>query len=316
MMEPVLPVEYKSIGLTKEELLAKIARGEPPDSAEEYLLRVRLEADELPEVTTATNLPPDAEDVAAGYVPAVEPVRGCPPALVPDESWEREVLAAFVELRQYLAYWAAQGVGSKEFGARIPVPYLKDELGWHIFHLGNSDIGYDTPPKPDTETTHDEGGGSDSETEKNEEKKGEKTEKTVEKTPSVTGSEEQPKPWGAEWTAVLCKQGMVGGGWPPTVSLLLQFDQVVIRKLLHHHAKWLRGRILSKARAAWIYALLARLSKPLDINSSALVRELLRRCCKIRAEIQDPEDGIASSCNLIITICGQFYGQRMDGELR
>jgi Survival motor neuron (SMN) interacting protein 1 (SIP1) len=51
-------------------------------------------------------------------------------------------------------------------------------------------------------------------------------------------------------------------GKAPTVSLLLQFDQVLALKLLHHHAAWLHSKQLSKARAAWIYALLARLTKP------------------------------------------------------
>ena len=32
------------------EVRARMARGEPPDSAEEYLLRVRLQADAMPEV--------------------------------------------------------------------------------------------------------------------------------------------------------------------------------------------------------------------------------------------------------------------------
>jgi Survival motor neuron (SMN) interacting protein 1 (SIP1) len=60
-------------------------------------------------------------------------------------------------------------------------------------------------------------------------------------------------------------------GTAPSVSLLLQFDQVLALKLLHHHAAWLHSKQLSKARAAWIYALLARLTKPVRVAVSTVI---------------------------------------------
>lgn len=47
------------------------------------------------------------------YMPVLEPVARCHPSLLPTEEWQREVLAAFVDVRQYLQYWEAEGVGSK-----------------------------------------------------------------------------------------------------------------------------------------------------------------------------------------------------------
>jgi Survival motor neuron (SMN) interacting protein 1 (SIP1) len=62
-------------------------------------------------------------------------------------------------------------------------------------------------------------------------------------------------------------------GTAPSVSLLLQFDQVLALKLLHHHAAWLHSKQLSKARAAWIYALLARLTKPVSAKHNIVRSE-------------------------------------------
>jgi hypothetical protein len=46
-------------------------------------------------------------------MPTLEPVLQCSSELLADEDWEREALAAFTDLRQYLAYWAVQGIGAK-----------------------------------------------------------------------------------------------------------------------------------------------------------------------------------------------------------
>jgi hypothetical protein len=53
------------------------------------------------------------EQSRPSYMPTLEPVLQCSSELLADEDWEREALAAFADLRQYLAYWAAQGIGAK-----------------------------------------------------------------------------------------------------------------------------------------------------------------------------------------------------------
>jgi hypothetical protein len=53
------------------------------------------------------------EQSRPSYMPTLEPVLQCNSELLADEDWEREALAAFADLRQYLAYWAAQGIGAK-----------------------------------------------------------------------------------------------------------------------------------------------------------------------------------------------------------
>ncbi|CAN0114720.1 unnamed protein product [Ectocarpus sp. 12 AP-2014] len=98
-------------------------------------------------------------------------------------------------------------------------------------------------------------------------------------------------------------------GTPPTMRLAMQFDQVLTQKVLAFHADWLRDHLLSRARAVWIYTLLACLEKPLGSETAALVREILRRCCSQRAEVESPLDDNLPALNIIAAITGRFFQQ-------
>ncbi|CAM9687749.1 unnamed protein product [Scytosiphon promiscuus] len=102
-------------------------------------------------------------------------------------------------------------------------------------------------------------------------------------------------------------------GTPPTMRLALQFDQVLTQRVLAFHADWLRDNLLSRARAVWIYTLLACLEKPLGSETAALVREVLRRCCAQRSEVESPEDDNLPALNVIIAIAGRFFQQAEAG---
>ncbi|KAG5190802.1 survival motor neuron interacting protein 1-domain-containing protein [Tribonema minus] len=330
-MEPVLPVYDDDF--TRDEILARAKLGEPPLSAEEYLLRVRYEAEGIPDVVTAdpsvtetvgsqhsaSSSSAAAAAVAAAastYIPRLEPVVTCSKSLLAADEWEREALAAFVDIRQYLVYWASQGVGSKylvywtsqgvgskESGQRVEVPALKDEQGWHIYCLGCAEVaeGDETePPLPETGeqggTEGAEGEIEDGELELQEAQGGFEGEERVLEgeeegggTGGLGGAEgggegdesieaegdapaEEARAWGLDWLE-RCPEGN-----PPSTALLLQLDQVAVIRVLTHHAGWLRWRSLSNARAAWLYALLARLEKPaplarLEKSASAPRRE-------------------------------------------
>ena len=93
------------------------------------------------------------------------------------------------------------------------------------------------------------------------------------------------------------KARIFSSGIPPLTSLLLQIDQPGIYKLLKLHVSWLQGTAqssvdgaartlpppLSRARAAWLYALLARMDKPLPPAKAATTRDLLRELKKRRS---------------------------------
>jgi hypothetical protein len=81
----------------------------------------------------------------------------------------------------------------------------------------------------------------------------------------------------------------------PTLPLLLQFDQVLTRSIFHHHVHYFceYKLPLTRARASWIYAILARLEKPLHREECAAVRSVLRECCERRWNLVLP----STSCD-------------------
>jgi hypothetical protein len=102
----------------------------------------------------------------------------------------------------------------------------------------------------------------------------------------------------------------------PTVPLLLQMDQVMTRRILSHMVSLLveDEYDLTPQRTLWIYALLARLEKPLHRNEEAMLRNLLRHCCRVRSEADPPsEKDNLSSVNTIIAIVSTYFEQGRGG---
>lgn len=102
---------------------------------------------------------------------------------------------------------------------RIPVPPLKDRPSWHIFCVGPK-LGSGFDDSDDNDT--------------------------------AGKLDENKEPW---------EDNLPPEGYSPTISLLLQMDQVMIRRVLGNLVYYVREgwSATCPQRAAWIYALLARL---------------------------------------------------------
>eukprot|EP01084_Bolivina_argentea_P160433 279373_1 len=296
-MEACLP---QSVKLDDVEALRRLELGEDPDSAEDYLFRVRLEASNLPEVLEASRRTDNGASTdfntrkraTKPYLPHVEIVKPCPEGLQPSKEWCMSCLRIFKQLREYLMSVGGQGSGSKTIGVRRPAPALRDELGWHILCFGS--VGYlktcsSYVDKISTDPVEEE---------------------TTNPSPySVSPTTGSAATTGLDWFSEYPH------GTMPKVSMLLQFDQVLSRKLLQYQSEWLGTAMLSRARAIWIFSLLSRLSLPLDASTSAIVRDVARRCCNERAELQSSDDQRLPPLNLIIVICAQFFGQAASDEV-
>ena len=121
----------------------------------------------------------------------------------------------------------------------------------------------------------------------------------------------------------------------PSVPLVLQFDQVLVQKLLNYNVSWIESsNRISASRSQWIYALLVVLELPVYQDTLALLRQLYRRCCNMRSTLRRKEypckdgdergvdtadiDTIVlekekekelASMNLLIVLTGLYYGQ-------
>ena len=88
--------------------------------------------------------------------------------------------------------------------------------------------------------------------------------------------------------------------------------QVGVEALFLHHAQQLvdlRPPSLPLPRAQWLFALAARLDKPLRADAAACFRGVLRRCAALRAGVGDRGDPLLPRLNVLIAVAGAYFGQ-------
>jgi survival of motor neuron protein-interacting protein 1 len=87
---------------------------------------------------------------------------------------------------------------------------------------------------------------------------------------------------------------------------------VGVSALFLHHAHQLLDRSppsLPLARAQWLFALAARLEKPLHADLAAAFRGLLRHCAALRAGLGGGGDPLLARLNVLIVVAGAYFGQ-------
>ena len=99
-------------------------------------------------------------------------------------------------------------------------------------------------------------------------------------------------------------------GTLPSVRLLLQFDFVMTQRLVAMHVRWLDSCALSHNRALWLYALLARLHKPLHRDTCAVLRQLVKRLLVLRDATEEP-----AALNALLVLAGRYFDQASPDEI-
>lgn len=286
----------------------------------------RYQADMLPNVTRATvdesklsQPKPKLVDDSVVTLPT------CDDSYLPDEQWERDILEAFSELRVFI-HRQSQLEVSKE--RKVPVPPMKDEDAWRVFCFGKNfrfEDNVATPADEDEEAVkrrkielsqlfglamssgddaHEE---VDEDEDEDDNSDGEGGEIAV-----VLEDEKTSK----QSAIVEYKEWEGPENVTPTIPLLLQFDQVMTQRLLAHHVNWMvhnGTRAFAHAKqGAWLYALMARLEKPLYRDMASLLRSCFRFCHKCRCELSSDDPDLQSrlaQLNTLIAITGSYFGQ-------
>ncbi|KAK1736865.1 SIP1 domain-containing protein [Skeletonema marinoi] len=228
-------------------------------------------------------------------------------------NWVSTTISSFSKLRSYLETQDAlqkQNNDDTQLIRKVAVPKMKDRTGWHVFCLGRE------------EAFGNQGGYFEEIDSENEQSK---EESCKDKHDNVS-DEVQPNNDAAEKETNISTynpDNVPSDGHKPTSSLLLQIDQVLTRVLFHHHVYFLcEWKFpLTHQRAAWIYALLARMNKPWHRDECCAVRKVLRECCSRRWELSLPQEGDGSTVendrkweqlamlNTLIAITGIYYEQ-------
>jgi hypothetical protein len=284
--------------------------------ASEYLRRVVEQASEIPEVmvsssssslsTTAEQqwcpntrvnqknyMDPPIQGSAASLYYLVSTRTALSPAPSADHvasrAWATHVVENFVCLRDYVETCRLAGVGGKDH--RQPVPALKDINAWHVFCLGENDAvendGKEEPIAIGVGRSNEE-------------------EVQQQSDQSVT-------------IPLLWKQNLSPTGFPPTVALLSQMDQVMVRRVLAHLVHIFRTRTTGNSvvqLSSWIYALLVRLDAPLHRDDAAVLYDLLKHLSIRRASCTIVAPDVACSrrhelthINLLMVIVGIYFEQ-------
>ena len=130
-----LPV---SVVASDAEMVARMQRG-PPISADDYLMRVRWEGEQLPRVMTA---PPGSAAAVAARAAAASPTSILSEearARLPGTAWRREFVASFAEHRQYVARWAARCAADPSvMPVQRATPDPSDEAAWRAYCFGSA----------------------------------------------------------------------------------------------------------------------------------------------------------------------------------
>jgi len=98
-------------------------------------------------------------------------------------------------------------------------------------------------------------------------------------------------------------------GTPPLVSIIISLNQYQVETLLEYNIRWLEEKEFSQQRGQWLYALLAKLEKPLIPEVCSLLRDLARICSTARADIPSQESPLLPQLNLLICLVGRYFDQ-------
>ena len=209
------------------------------------------------------------------------------------KEWSESVLSIFLHLRGYLERSKAKGFGGKRT-ARKPLPTMKDRPSWHIFCVGLDEASGNSG----SYFADDYGDAYNNNVGKN----------TVERNKANDNKTEELPPW---------RTNLPVDGYEPSVCLLLQMDQVMIRRILSHLAYFvnLGWSVTSGSgrRAEWIYALLARLEKPVHRDDAAVLFGLLKNLTLARSKIDfslsETKKINLAKLNVLIILVGVYFEQ-------
>ncbi|KAF2322208.1 hypothetical protein GH714_008649 [Hevea brasiliensis] len=95
----------------------------------------------------------------------------------------------------------------------------------------------------------------------------------------------------------------------PTLSAILAMDSVARVSALKKRISLAETMsTLSKHDCVWLFALCAAVDTPLDADTSAALRSLLRKCASLRAAKSELDDEVIM-LNILATISGRYFGQ-------
>ncbi|KAF8379336.1 hypothetical protein HHK36_028770 [Tetracentron sinense] len=273
----------------------------PPQDGLEYLRRVRWEAAQIPKVKVAKLDRNKLNNEQTVYMPKIPDIAKCPEHLLPSKQWEDAFLADFSELR--LALLRLEGLSPENSDNLRSLFTVHEDDSFQPFQNSSLEISDD----PQLFLTIDEvdscpalhctglekSDGLQSCSTVDEDGSFQPLENT---TPSTSDKLELP---------LISK----GDSTDPTVAAILGMDSVSRVSILKRRINSLEtASTLSRNECAWIFALCGAIDTPLDADTGASLRCLLRKCSSLRAGKSETDDEVVM-LNMLVTISGRYFRQ-------
>ncbi|KAF9361564.1 gem (nuclear organelle) associated protein 2 [Mortierella sp. AD094] len=100
------------------------------------------------------------------------------------------------------------------------------------------------------------------------------------------------------------KQGMV-----PQPHFLARLNQGHLIQLLKYHLRWMAEDDITDDQGRWLYALFLKLDPLVESDQVAILRNLAKKCARIRSHLNSESGSKLATVNMVITIVAQLFGQ-------
>ncbi|XP_062095971.1 uncharacterized protein LOC133801723 [Humulus lupulus] len=252
----------------------------PPEDGLEYLRRVRWEAAQIPKVRVAKLDRSKLNKEQSEYMPKIPEIAKCPEQLLPMKPWEDAFLEDFSQLRLVLSH----------------LENSRDLLSESSPHQLSGDIILESSEKSRTKVQSDQS----RECLSSENADDWLPKLSVDDDNSVSSESEKSTP-----------KSIVNENCSnyPLLSVILKMDSVARVSMLKRRISSFGGmNTLPREDCLWLFALCAVIDTPLDADTSASLRSLLRKSAELLAGKSETDDEVVM-LNILATISGRYFGQ-------
>ncbi|CAI8601661.1 unnamed protein product [Vicia faba] len=242
----------------------------PPEDGWEYLRRVRWEAHQIPNVKISKLDKSKLTKDQSPYMPQIPDIAKCPEHLLPLKQWEDAFLAEFSALRANLSCLVEEGSNTMQSRNDFGV-MSRDMLLCNNMSIAKADQ------------------------------------------PTILAGKDKdniiPTPLDNAGLKTSIDQTCSNIPTPPLLSAILGMDSVARVSMLLKRIRLLEHEnTITRNDCLWLFALCAAVDAPLDADTCAALRSLLRKCANIRAGKAELDDEVVM-LNILATISGRYFGQ-------
>ncbi|KAK3815281.1 MAG: survival motor neuron interacting protein 1-domain-containing protein [Benniella sp.] len=100
-----------------------------------------------------------------------------------------------------------------------------------------------------------------------------------------------------------------GHGMIPQPQFMAMLNQGHLIWLLKYHLRWLAEDDITDHEGRWLYALLLKLDPLVESDEISLLRNLAKKCSRIRSHLNSESGSKLATVNMVITIVARLFGQ-------